>query len=325
MPKQTNSEKIYNLPESTFEQRTNCPYCHLIGEITGQVYIPNFLRYPIGKVTVAKTLRNNFNIRRCRQCGQLYKDLVISREAQIQIYGPNNQMYNYNSSNKYVMRKIRMIREMVRERNPHILDIGCHTGDFLKLAQSAGFRTSGFDYSDAAHANHKSFIDMNFYKDFIEDVQFPTSTFDVITAWDVFEHFYDVEIALKKIYDTLKPGGYLFLETGNTSSLPAKLKSVNCWGYTLSLTHLNFFDTSSIKYVLNSEGFSVVAAEKVYHKGIANLNVSQFSKQLLASLLFCISPKIYRHIVNSMGKGISGIHFLWKDHIFVIARKPHKQ
>ncbi len=328
MSKQPVHEHFYELQATAFEQRPNCAYCHLTGEILGQIYLPNFLQYPVGKVTTEKSLCNKFKLRKCRQCGLLYKDPAISREAQVQIYKQSNNLYNYTSSNKYILRRLKIIREMVREENPHLLDIGCHRGDFLKLVRSVGFRTSGIDYSDSAYANHKTFIDMNFYKDFIEDVRFPTSAFDVITAWDVFEHFYDVKIALKKVHNALKPGGYLFLETGNASSFPAKLarlRSVNYWGYASGLTHLNFFDISSIKYVLDNMGFGVVAVKKVYHKGIGNLNMIQFLRQLLTGSLFYISPKAYRYIANLMDKSDGGISFPWKDHIFVIARKPHKQ
>jgi 2-polyprenyl-3-methyl-5-hydroxy-6-metoxy-1,4-benzoquinol methylase len=44
----------------------------------------------------------------------------------------------------------------------------------------------------------------------LKETKLPTSTFDIITAMDVFEHLVDPVEALDELHRALKPGGYLF-------------------------------------------------------------------------------------------------------------------
>jgi len=312
---------MYRLSNNEFIPRLNCSYCHIEGEKTGNIYQPNYFTFPIGKVSVEKDLCNNITLRRCPQCSMLYKDNVIKVQSQAKIYEHSSQRYSYNPSNKYILRKIKTIKELTHMENSHLLDIGCHTGDFLKLARAEGLRTSGADYSDTAYAGHEAFISENFYKGLIEEIQLPDNCFDFITAWDVFEHFYDVKAALQKIYTAIKPGGYLLLETGNVSSLGARLMSPNYWWYVCGLTHLNFFDASSIRYILNDTGFTVKNTEKVYHKSIASLNTIDFLKRINKCFAFSLSSSIYKYITGLMGKSSGAAALPCKDHLFVIARK----
>ena len=323
MPPQIAGEKLHELSQSAFAKRPNCAYCHIPGDTTGPIFLPNFFCFPIGKVKVDKEAYSNINLRKCAKCGLLYKDAVVTAEELSQIYKESGHRYNYKATNKYVTRKIEIIRQMCNEENPHLLDIGCHTGDFLKLAQSAGFRTSGADYSDTANAGSQNFVDEDFYNGLVEDVQFRSNHFDVITAWDVFEHLYDVETALKKIYAALKPGGYLFIETGDVSSLGARLRSPNNWWYVCGLAHFNFFDIGCIRQILSDIGFVGITTERVWHKSIGDLNIFQFFKRLLKSSVFCMSPRIFKYVADLMGRSGGGGAFPCKDHIFVYAQKPN--
>ena len=201
------------------------------------------------------------------------------------------------------------------------MDIGCHAGLFLRIAQEMGFKTSGLDCSDVAHAEYRNFVNMCYYKGFLEDVQLPADAFDIMTAWDVFEHFYDLEAALRRIYYSLRSRGYLFLETGNVSSFPAKLRPPNNWWYVSGLAHFNFFDTFSIRYILNNMNFRIITIDRVYHKSIDGIGPIRVSRALLKSLVFCISPKIYRYLSKLKGTSGEAAILPWKDHIFVIAQK----
>lgn len=184
-----------------------------------------------------------------------------------------------------------------------------------------GFETSGLDCSDVAYAEYRNFVNRYYYRGFLEDVQLPPNTFDIITAWDVFEHFYDLGTALRKIYCSLRLGGYLFLETGNVSSFPAKLRSPNNWWYVSGLAHFNFFDTFSIRYILNNMNFKIITIDKVYHKSIHAIEPIRISIVVLKSLMFCISPKVYRYLSKLKGTSGKPVRLPWKDHIFIIAKK----
>ena len=55
------------------------------------------------------------------------------------------------------------------------------------------------------------------------ETDFKTEKFDLISMWDVIEHVCDPKTNLEKVFDLLKPGGYLVITTGNIDSWTAKL------------------------------------------------------------------------------------------------------
>lgn len=294
-------------------------------KVIRQVYVPGFFHSPAGRIKLDKVLSANIKLLKCQSCGLLYKDLVPSRETIIRAYtvfgqDDNRTKWRDKSSSKQLMHRIQIVKRISKEQQ-HILDVGCGTGLFLRLAQQAGFRTSGLDPSHAVYAKHRDFVNASYYLGFLEDVPIPASTFDLITAWDVFEHFYDVSTALRKIYRGLKPGGYLLLETGNVSSFPAKLRLANNWWYISLLEHFNFFDESSIRYILNDMGFRVKMVMRTYHKSLDTLSTSRMFVILLKSLVFYVSPPLYRYLAILMGGSGGAAKLPWKDHILVVAHK----
>lgn len=91
----------------------------------------------------------------------------------------------------------------------------------------------------------------------LENVDPTQNSFDLMTAFELFEHLHDPKIFLEKIYQLLKPGGYLFLSTLNGLGFDIQL----LWEKSKSVTpphHLNFFNPTSLSSLLDSVGFEVV-------------------------------------------------------------------
>lgn len=322
----TIQDGVCELSSTSMQKRAICPYCqNCSSNVIGHVYLPLFFRLPVGKVRFDDGLSNDILLLRCKSCGLLYKDLIPSRKTLVQMCndGEENRqtIWEYKSGNKYIIQRVQVVKKISRGKERHILDIGCHTGLFLRLAREAGFKTSGLDPSDVACAEHSNFVSMSFYPGFLEDTQIPKNSFDFITAWDVFEHFHDVKAALQRIYQSLKLGGYLLLETGDVSSFPARLRSANNWWYVSLLEHFNFFKPSSIGYILSDMNFRITTIDKVYHKSLDRMSITRASKALPVSLMFYISPELYRYLSKLKGASGQAARLPWKDHIFVIAQK----
>ncbi|GHE60246.1 MAG: class I SAM-dependent methyltransferase [Bacteroidota bacterium] len=99
------------------------------------------------------------------------------------------------------------------DRNSSILDIGCSSGILLKELALNGFNPDhlyGLDISPEAISNCKS----NGLKNaFVMDGHSPDfdQQFDIIVASDNLEHLKDDKLALKNWFNTLKPGGRLYV------------------------------------------------------------------------------------------------------------------
>jgi SAM-dependent methyltransferase len=76
--------------------------------------------------------------------------------------------------------------------------------------------------------------------------------FDVVTAIEVIEHAVDPVGELKRIRAVLKPGGLLFMTTGNAAPFRDRLPS---WRYVTPDVHVSFFEPETLAAALRAAGF----------------------------------------------------------------------
>ena len=92
------------------------------------------------------------------------------------------------------------------------------------------------DISEFAVSQIKSNYGLEAYSGTLFDVNFPDASFDVITLWDVLEHFTRPSIELGEIHRILKDDGVLLLNTPNEGAL---IRKVSQYLYQLSKGHIS--------------------------------------------------------------------------------------
>lgn len=158
-------------------------------------------------------------------------------------------------------------------RSGKVLDVGCSLGHFAEQLRAAGFDAHGSDISSyacrkAAELIGGERVHLGPVEAFVDELD---RALDVVTMMDVIEHFGDVNGPLASIRRMLKPGGILFLRTPTLSS---PFHRVAEWSYRLSrgryagamlklyhAEHLFFFDEQSIRALLESLGYEVMAID----------------------------------------------------------------
>lgn len=95
-----------------------------------------------------------------------------------------------------------------------ILDVCCGTGRSSELFVEKGYNVTCLDISkeliDIAKANIGKFSNVDFIVGAFEDYVIPENSFDLLISGTAF-HWLDPDIAYKKVYTILKPGGTLAL------------------------------------------------------------------------------------------------------------------
>jgi 2-polyprenyl-3-methyl-5-hydroxy-6-metoxy-1,4-benzoquinol methylase len=85
----------------------------------------------------------------------------------------------------------------------------------------------------------------------------PLERFGLMTAFELFEHLHNPLSFVEKVYNLLNHGGYLFLTTLNGHGFDIQI----LWERAKSVyppQHLNFFNPSSMKTLLECNGFEII-------------------------------------------------------------------
>ena len=144
-------------------------------------------------------------------------------------------------------------------RNPgRLLDAGCATGAFVRVASAAGWKATGVDASPwALERARERCPEATFLRGLIEELEFPSSSFDAITLWDTLEHASAPAAVLSRLRSWLAPGGWLFLNVPNADSWTARVMGRR-WVLLLR-EHLWYFTPPTLGSLLARCGFQCIA------------------------------------------------------------------
>lgn len=134
-----------------------------------------------------------------------------------------------------------------------VLDVGCGNGGFLAVAREAGWEVEGVDF-DIEAVNAARSLGLNVRHGGIELFLDKCACYDVITLSHVIEHVHDPVALVQRLYELLKPGGMLWLETPNIDSLGSRRFGRN-WRGLEPPRHLVMFTTKALVGCLRAAGF----------------------------------------------------------------------
>ncbi len=142
-----------------------------------------------------------------------------------QIKRANRAVYNniipekYNSNESIFNDKRRdTIRKILEESaqqagNLASLDIGCGTGNVLRISQNIFAKTYGVDISEILLTRiAPSFPNSYFVASDAENLPFKNESFNCISCYALLHHIYSHEMLFNETYRILKPGGILYTD-----------------------------------------------------------------------------------------------------------------
>lgn len=214
---------------------------------------------------------------RCSDCESSFVQNVLPEKTAAMLYSSGASSDRWSSEPFELLKPETQVDSLSQYLNAgaSVLDIGCNTGELLDYARSRGARTAGVEYSGASRnvlkkKGHASFASLG-------DV---TGQFDVITAFDLVEHFYDVPEFFRKTRSLLKKGGVLVILTGDIGSLTARVCRSNWW-YLRYPEHIAF---PSRKYFARHSGLLLEKWLRTYASKGYESSWSQILSQLARGL-----------------------------------------
>ncbi len=155
-----------------------------------------------------------------------------------------------------------------------LLDIGCGLGFFPDMAQRSGWEAHAVEVGDFAAKYARDKFKLDVFAGTVEEANFPSAHFDVVTLWDLMEHLNKPEQTVAEISRITKPGGLILIFTPNQDSLVDRLiyltyrfsvgkaRSLAQKVY-IPVQHLCFFSPRVLTLILRRQSYEVEYFETV--------------------------------------------------------------
>ena len=256
---------------------------------------------------------------KCRNCNLMYASPRFTEESMLKIYENekfadlsdfDNWSYDRwsqtgNRSYNIQQMKIMLIKRYLSAGN-RILDVGCGTGLFVLEANKNRFLCEGVEPSSRLSEIGQNILNVPISTMQIEEFN-PLHKFSGVIIWDVLEHVYGPAGILKKCFELLEAGGFLFLQVPNHRGISNRYKTLL---YRLKLKgtdykhfgfpwHVYSYDRESLSVLLNKTGLNPVLFESWSHllkdgkNSFIARTLSSFTKKLcLSDYIVCAAQKI---------------------------------
>ncbi len=234
-------------------------------------------------------------IARCNVCGLTYAnprwEASVIRESYSMVEDP---LYVEEREGRVLTfrRNLAPLEKLIAQNSQtrRLLDVGCHVGVMVELAQEHGWEAWGVEPSKWA-SEHARSRGLHVITGTLHDAQVPDDYFDVVTMWDVIEHLSDPAAEMRNVCRVLKPGGVFAIHTINIESWFARLLGKR-WPWLMEM-HLYFFSPRTLSRLLEQSGYAVIrwsAQGRFLRLGYFISRIEPYSKPI-SGILSAITSK----------------------------------
>ncbi|HEY5326846.1 MAG TPA: class I SAM-dependent methyltransferase [Mucilaginibacter sp.] len=179
-------------------------------------------------------------------------------------YGFDNAGPTHNLG--YQLRSL--LRLIDKEKNTHILDLGCGNGYLVNYLIEHGFNAYGTDASEKGIAIAKKTNEGRFFVQNLSSSALPPQLqnipFDTIITTEVIEHLYDPEAFIAFCKQQLSPGGEIIITTPYHGYLKNLVLSIfNKWDSHINPLwlggHIKLWSKKTLSQALTNAGFTIMA------------------------------------------------------------------
>ncbi|MCC7384149.1 MAG: class I SAM-dependent methyltransferase [Deltaproteobacteria bacterium] len=171
---------------------------------------------------VLKTERGVLGVQVCERCSLIRVNPRLNRpdevyRGDVALYEAEYRMVVNGQRPHHRDRNYLHDVELIARHKPagRFLDIGTSTGAFLRHARDRGWQLTGVEPSPQLAALARKWWGLEVIEGFVEELDLPASSFDVVTMTDVFEHIVNPRQVLAAIRRAIKDDGVLFVKVPN--------------------------------------------------------------------------------------------------------------
>ncbi|MDU4959256.1 MAG: class I SAM-dependent methyltransferase [Sporomusaceae bacterium] len=215
---QNHSKKIIN----NNYRFPNCPVCNnLDNAFSGNISYDSDVWFSSYNILLLKIPE----LWKCNHCRSYFIQNVIPPELANLLYQASYSVVRW--VNSFQPDRSNAIFEQLDRHfrcGTRLMDIGCNDGSMLDYAKTRGCITTGIELCEFSRERVKEKGHQAYAT--IEEAE---GYFDIITAFDLIEHLYDIPSFLEQCRSKLVDGGMMIILTGDISCLSFKLSNSNWW------------------------------------------------------------------------------------------------
>jgi SAM-dependent methyltransferase len=240
-------------------QATLCPICDT-DQADQEVYAANFSEEDLTPEVFSARRRPDrlhYRMVRCGRCGLLRSSPILPAGALARLYEGSHFTYGVEAAfarrtyGHYLRRAGRWSKA-----NGALLEIGCGNGFFLDEALEQGYRSvAGVEPSAEAIALASDAVRPHISPGLYRPGLFSPGSFDVICAFQVFDHVPDPASVLRAVREDLREGGLALFINHDAGGVLNRLLGES--SPIVDIEHTVLFDKSSMRLLLERCGFTV--------------------------------------------------------------------
>ncbi len=212
-----------------------------------------------------------WRIERCRDCGfgwtspALAEDLIASYYPTAYLGDTRKTLDDFFSGRlahsrswRGELAKARLVERYIDRGK--ILDVGCGDGKFLWSLDPQRWNRTGVETSrDTVSIVTQRMPSLPLVAGDLYSSSLLEASYEAITFWHVLEHLSGPRRVLKRVFDLLRPGGWLFISLPNLESLQAHMFRAYWYPFGDVPRHLFHFSRKSLDLLLADAGMEVRA------------------------------------------------------------------
>lgn len=280
-----------------------CPVC--LSKDTFELYPANVdLKKLVFTYEFSPEAQKTFQVVRCSKCSHVFCSSIPENFYKNYEDVIDKEYLRHSHTRELSARSVLSIINSLRSKG-RLLDIGCATGDFLKVAKDFGYIPDGLELSrwSAEIARKKNIM---VYRNRLEVLaQKFAGKYDIITMLGVIEHFQNPRDEMSYINKLLKPDGILAIWTGNVDGIMSRILGRRWWYW--QGQHIQYFTNKSLNDLASLTGFTHVTTKDypiaaTYEQVNNSLKRYKFHKYFmpLIKIFFIIKPIWYLRLPGEM-------------------------
>jgi len=288
---------------------TNCPLCGSAGGIRDNLHREH---YYFGNCQIALP-RDGVSLLECPNCSLLFKSAMPTLADLGRVMAASaTEVWREKTGEHPALAMMRPLIGGARS----FLDVGASNGDLLMQLKGKAERISALDiveYPKCREVVNGEYI----IGQLDEELTWSEEGYDVVTAFDIFEHFLSAKRAVNNTLSLARPGGKIIVETGDWRSVPDPGR----WYYSNLFEHQIFWTQTTFEYLCEHFGCALKEYSLVNHKGRRAMGLP---KRVVLSALVRLAPYAWfqRAMLSLLGRdpGHFGDPDL-VDHAFVVLER----